>query len=148
MSVPCCQCIIGILFSGLLNTGVTSAWLLCYLAQNREWYNKVQVETDTFIGRYRRTTEESMLDILQRVPYHDWDTQLPALHVCLRETLRLNLSGPALRKNLSNEDVVIPGTNQVVPKKAFVVSYGPFYESPIEKHIDKTVLRNGRRPPG
>ncbi|KAM3481479.1 hypothetical protein MY5147_000696 [Beauveria neobassiana] len=116
------KCVIGILFSGLLNTGVNSAWLLSYLANDRMWYNKVQAEVDVFIARHRRTAAESVLDILQRIPYHDWDTQLPVIDVCLRETLRINLYGPAIRKNISDEDVIIPGTDQVVPSKAFAVS--------------------------
>ncbi|KAM3483635.1 hypothetical protein MY8738_002945 [Beauveria namnaoensis] len=113
------KCVIGILFSGLLNTGVNSAWLLSYLANDRMWYNKVQAEVDAFIARHRRTAAESVLDIVQRIPYHDWDTQLPVIDVCLRETLRINLYGPAIRKNISDEDVIIPGTDQVVPSKAF-----------------------------
>ncbi|KAJ3492662.1 hypothetical protein NLG97_g5236 [Lecanicillium saksenae] len=130
------KCIIGILFSGLLNTGATSAWILCYLAENHEWYCKVQTEVDHFISQHRMTPDESILDILQRVSYHDWDTQLPTLYLCLRETLRLNLSGPALRKNLSDEDLIIPGTNSVVPKKAFV-----FY-SMDEVHLDEGIYPN------
>ncbi|KAJ6780014.1 hypothetical protein PWT90_05530 [Aphanocladium album] len=129
-------CIIGILFSGLLNTGATSAWILCYLAENREWYDRVQDEVDNFISKYRMTPDEDIQDILQSISYHDWDKQLPILHMCLRETLRLNLSGPALRKNLSNEDLLIPGTNQVVPKNAFV-----FY-SMDEVHLDKSIYPN------
>ncbi|KAM3544536.1 hypothetical protein ARSEF1564_002519 [Beauveria bassiana] len=113
------KCVIGILFSGLLNTGVNSAWLLSYLANDRMWYNKVQAEVDVFIARHRRTAAESIFDILQRIPYHDWDTQLPVIDMCLRETLRINLYGPAIRKNISDEDVIIPGTDQVVPSKAF-----------------------------
>lgn len=82
----------------------------------------MQAEVDGFVAENRSTAEESVLDILQRVLYHDWDTQLPVIHVCLRETLRLNVSGAAIRKNLSDQDLTIPGTNQVVPRKAFVVS--------------------------
>ncbi|KAM3515172.1 hypothetical protein MY11210_001184 [Beauveria gryllotalpidicola] len=130
------KCIIGILFSGLLNTGVTSAWLLSYLANDRMWYNKVQAEVDAFIALNRRTAAESVLDILQRVPYHDWDTQLPVIHVCLRETLRLNLFGPAFRKNLSDEDLTIPGTDQVVPKKAFA-----FYAMD-DVHLNESIYPN------
>ncbi|KAM3445494.1 hypothetical protein NHJ13734_000407 [Beauveria thailandica] len=130
------KCVIGILFSGLLNTGVNSAWLLSYLASDRMWYNKVQAEVDAFIARHRRTAAESVLDILQRIPYHDWDTQLPVIDVCLRETLRINLYGPAIRKNISDEDVIIPGTDQVVPKKAFAVSNHSVAGYPTLRNID------------
>ncbi|OAA69136.1 cytochrome P450 6A1 [Cordyceps fumosorosea ARSEF 2679] len=127
------QCIIGILFSGLLNTGVMSAWLLCHLAENGDWYRKVQDEVDTFVAKNRKSADESVLEILQRIPYSDWDTQLPVVGVCLRETLRLNLFGPMLRKNLSDEDLVIPGTNLVVPKKAFA-----FY-TVDDVHLDEMI---------
>ncbi|OAR02106.1 hypothetical protein LLEC1_05477 [Akanthomyces lecanii] len=97
------------------------------------------VKIDALISSHRRTAEESVLDILQRVPYHDWDVQLPAVHVCLRETLRLNLSGPALRKNLSNEDIAVPGTGQLVPKKAFV-----FYAME-DVHLDENIYPNAQK---
>ncbi|ATY61066.1 cytochrome P450 6A1 [Cordyceps militaris] len=130
------QCIISVLFAGLLNTGISSTWLLCYLAENRVWYEQVQAEVDMFVNKNRRTPEESVREILQRVPYNDWDTQFPSISVCLRETLRLGVYQPAYRRNMSGEDVEIPGTNQVIPKESFA------FFSMGEVHMDETIYPN------
>ncbi|EGX94559.1 cytochrome P450 6A1 [Cordyceps militaris CM01] len=130
------KCIISVLFAGLLNTGISSTWLLCYLAENRVWYEQVQAEVDMFVNKNRRTPEESVREILQRVPYNDWDTQFPSISVCLRETLRLGVYQPAYRRNMSGEDVEIPGTNQVIPKESFA------FFSMGEVHMDETIYPN------
>ncbi|XWW94917.1 hypothetical protein V2A60_002867 [Cordyceps javanica] len=63
-------------------------------------------------------------------------TQLPCIGACLRETVRLSMFGPAIRKNLSEQDLTIPGTNQVVPRKAFA-----FYAMD-DVHLDEAIYPN------
>lgn len=116
------QFIIELLFAGMVNTVANGAWILCFLAQEPEWYAKVQSEVDRLLAKHRKVDCETAVDLLPRVALEEWETSLPALEICLRETLRLKVNGTCVRKNLSGSNVPIPGTKEVVPPQAFCVS--------------------------
>lgn len=115
--------IIGALFAGQLNSGVSSGWLLVYLGANREWYDKVQAEVDAAIAKYRTSPSQSRTDVLSTLSLEAWESSFQLIDICLRETLRLVLVGCAFRKNSSDKPVHIGGADsgEVIPQGAFTV---------------------------
>lgn len=105
----------------MVNTVANGAWLLCYLARDKHWYSKVQSEIDKVLESHRHRTDETAVDILPRVTLGEWETALPTLDLCLKETIRLTVNGTCVRKNLGSRDVFIPGTDEVVPPQAYCV---------------------------
>lgn len=59
---------------------------------------------------------------LLSVPLKAWETELPVMDLCVKETIRLHFQIPTLvRKNISGEGIEIPGDKEVIPKDAIVV---------------------------
>ncbi|KAJ2900619.1 hypothetical protein MKZ38_002318 [Zalerion maritima] len=123
--------IMGSLFSGQLNTSINAAALLVYLAQNREWMDKIRSEVDGVVDRHRAQREgegesggesdESALDVLKRLPLEAWENDFPLVDVALKETIRIELVGSSYRMNDSGRDMEIGHTGEVVPNGAFSV---------------------------
>lgn len=106
----------------MVNTVATGAWVICFLAREKGWYAKVQSEVGQLLAKHKKLDHEMAVDLLPRVTLEEWETALPVLEICLRETIRLKVNGTCVRKNLSGVDVPIPGTKEVVPPNAFCVS--------------------------
>lgn len=69
-----------------------------------------------------------------RLPLRAWD-ELPVLDLCLKDTLRLQLSGLAFRKNISNQDVAISKTEAISPG-----TFSAYY--PRETHFNPEIYPN------
>ncbi|TDL20337.1 cytochrome P450 [Rickenella mellea] len=104
------------LFAGIVNTGIMSAWMMLYLLNNPTWKAKATEEIRSFIAKYAKSGG-SLADQLAQVPPGVWDEEMPVLDVCLRETIRVIMSGPALRRNFG-DDIVINGHK--IPRGAFL----------------------------
>ncbi|KAJ4149870.1 hypothetical protein LMH87_010648 [Akanthomyces muscarius] len=113
--------IISSLFAGLLNSGVNAAWILCYLAKHRDWYMKVQAEVDEVIAAGRQSDDETPRQILERLTIEQWESSFPMLGYALQESIRLNLPGIFIRKNITNVNLPLVGTNIIVPRGSFAV---------------------------
>jgi cytochrome P450 len=90
--------IVGALFAGLLNSGINAAWTACYLATSPEWLARTQEEV--------RSVEA-------------WENEFPDIDLCLRDSIRLNLLGTAMRRNISGKDLPTPN-GEIIPPGAFV----------------------------
>jgi cytochrome P450 len=113
--------VIGSLFAGLLNSGVNAAWVLCYLATNEEWLGKVREEVRSTTAKYAKNPDASLLHQLDDVPLEAWETEFPMIDLCLKDSIRLNLVGAALRKNTSGRAIPTGSKGEVIPPDAFVV---------------------------
>lgn len=100
---------ISALFAGIINTGLSSYWLLIYLDANREWKKKVKEEIDSFVGRYGTGTS-SISSRLAQIPISAWEDEMPVMDACIRETLRLTLHAVPFRRNMGT-DFVLGGAN-------------------------------------
>lgn len=82
-----------------------SSWLTLYLGTNPEWKNKVLAETRTFIAKYVKPgSTASLSEQLAQVPPQVWEDEMSVLDICLRETIRIVMTGSALRRALPNAD--------------------------------------------
>jgi cytochrome P450 len=111
--------VIGSLFAGLLNSGVNAAWVLCYLATNEEWLGKVREEVRSTTAKYATNPDASLLHQLDDVPLEAWENEFPMIDLCLKDSIRLNLVGAALRKNTSGKAIPTGSKGEVIPPDAF-----------------------------
>ncbi|OTA01045.1 cytochrome P450 monooxygenase [Trichoderma parareesei] len=128
--------IIGALFAGLINTGVQSAWILCYLAHDPVWYAKVREEVDSVVAKYRTSKEQTPVDVLRDLSLEAWESEFPCIDLGVRDSIRLNLMGASIRQNTSGKDITIGDTGVVVPKDAFAVY------SVADVHMDEATYRD------
>ncbi|KAF9546460.1 cytochrome P450 [Agrocybe pediades] len=104
------QFILSIIFAGLVNTGINSCWALVFLASHPEWKDKVKAEIAALIEKHTDTTSTDPLHKrLSAIPVSAWDDEMPVLDLVIRETLRLIITGTALRRNLLEEMTISDG---------------------------------------
>ncbi|GLB42457.1 putative cytochrome P450 [Lyophyllum shimeji] len=94
--------VLGVVFSGFVNTGMNVCWNLLYLGMNAEWKKKVAAEVQALMANHTDTlSTEPLHKRLSSIPMQAWEDEMPALDAVIRETLRLIAgSGIFLRRNL------------------------------------------------
>ena len=111
--------IVGALAAGMVNTGLSSSWTLCYLASNPDWMAQVREEVDAALVKYATGPEKTTLDRLCSLPLAAWQSDFPKLYLCIRETLRIHMHGAAIRANFTGKD--IPIGKEIIPNESFAV---------------------------
>lgn len=123
--------VLGSLFAGQLNSGINAAFILCYLASNDYWMKRVREEVNSVADRHCPDTDLPLKDRLMRVPIEAWESEFPNIDLCLKDTIRLQMSGTAFRKNTSNQDIPLGKTGEVIPAGAYVtLGVGDMHYSP------------------
>lgn len=112
--------IVGALFAGLLNSGINAAWVMCYLATSPEWLAKTQEEVRNAAAKYARDPNAPLRYQLDDVPLEAWEAEFPIIDMCLRDSIRLNLLGTAMRRNTSGKEIPTGNGSEVIPPGAFV----------------------------
>jgi cytochrome P450 len=128
--------IIGALFAGLLNSGINAAWVMCYLATSPEWLAKTQEEVRNTAAKYARDPSAPLRHQLDDVPLEAWEAEFPVVDMCLRDSIRLNLLGTAMRRNISGKSIPTGHGNEVIPPDAFVTY------ATGDIHLDPEVYRD------
>ncbi|KAF8802731.1 cytochrome P450 [Phlegmacium glaucopus] len=96
--------IMGIIFAGVINTGVNSSWALLQLGTNPKWKGKAIDEYKALVQKYTNTTSSDPLHTrLATIPLDAWEDELPSLDIIIRETLRITGSFTAFRRNLGKD---------------------------------------------
>lgn len=109
------------IFAAVTNTGNQAAWVLCHLADNQEWYGRVKKEVDDVVSRHRLNSDKEVIDTLRRLRIDEWETEFPSIDLALRESIRLNMAGVSFRLNVSNQDLEIAGSKEVIPPRFYAV---------------------------
>jgi sterol 14-demethylase len=60
----------------------------------------------------------SIAERLASIPISAWEDEMPLLDACIRETVRMNVTGAALRRNLQDDDLHVEG--RVIEKGSFI----------------------------
>ncbi|KAJ4361124.1 uncharacterized protein N0V89_001693 [Didymosphaeria variabile] len=108
------------LLAALLNSGINAAWVLCYLALNPQWKERVRAEVDGAILKHSTGPSQTPVDILAKLTLDEWESEFPVINMCLQESIRLQTVGTAFRKNVGDKAVKIGSTGEIVPKYGFV----------------------------
>ncbi|KAF6836761.1 cytochrome p450 [Colletotrichum plurivorum] len=109
------------IFGGLFNGGLHAVYVLVYLACHPKWYEVVRSEVDAVVSSHRASVSQSRSEILAGLKLGEWETLFPMLNLCLRECIRLHLVGTGFRKNVSDRDVQLGTSGEVIPPGAFAV---------------------------
>lgn len=128
----------GALFAGQLNSGINIAYVLCYLSQEKDWLDRVRKEVNEIVDRYCPDKSLALKDRLMHVPIDAWISEFPTIDLCLKETIRLHMSGNAFRLNMSGTDIPIGNAGtEVIPNGAFVTIPAG------EMHYNPEIYTNG-----
>ncbi|EFQ35227.1 cytochrome P450 6A1 [Colletotrichum graminicola M1.001] len=111
--------IVASLFAGQLNSGVNAAWVLCRLAADANWAQRVRAEVESAVAKRRTRSEQTDLDVLRELTIDDWESCFPTTNLCLQESIRLHTVGAAFRKNMTDRNVPIGKTGEVIPRGGF-----------------------------
>ncbi|OIW26889.1 cytochrome P450 [Coniochaeta ligniaria NRRL 30616] len=136
-----CFIVAGI-FAAVTNTGNQAAWVLCHLAQNRDWYDRVREEVDAVVAKQRQLTgdkDATALQILQQLSMESWEKDFPLVDLALRESIRLNMAGVSFRLNVAPENVEIAGSKEIIPPRTYAV-----YDMD-DIHLDASIYADPRK---
>ncbi|KAF8238323.1 cytochrome P450 [Tricholoma matsutake] len=126
--------VIGVIFAGVVNTGVSACWILLYMAYNKEWKQKIYEEVMSLVHKHTNSTSaEPLHKRLAAIPVSVWEDETPVLEAVLRETLRMAINGTTLRRNVV-QDLDIQGE---------VISRGHFLAySQADAHMNSEIYSN------
>ncbi|KAF2677482.1 cytochrome P450 6A1 [Lentithecium fluviatile CBS 122367] len=110
--------LIGILFAGLLNSGINAAYTMCCLASSPEWLAKARQEVRLVAGKYAKDPNGPLYRQLDDVPFNAFETDFPAVGACLKDSIRLNQMMAQFRRNCSRHAIKL-GNGEVIPPGAF-----------------------------
>ncbi|KAJ7127689.1 cytochrome P450, partial [Mycena epipterygia] len=105
--------ILGIIFAGIINSGINACWTLLYLGIEPHWKAQATAEVRALLARHTSAsaTSDPLHKRLAAIPVSAWEAEMPVVEAVIRETLRLTTTGVALRRNLVH-DVAI-GTQTI-----------------------------------
>ncbi|KAF4611869.1 hypothetical protein D9613_003960 [Agrocybe pediades] len=99
--------IMGVIFTGVINTGIISCWTLLYLSSNEEWKQKAEEEIRTMLDNHNLSgSAEPLHRRLASIPLNVWEDELPSVDLIIRETLRVVGAASIIRRNVQDEVVV------------------------------------------
>jgi sterol 14-demethylase len=81
---------------------------------------KTQEEVRNTAAKYARDPTAPLRYQLNDVPLEAWEVEFPVVDMCLRDSIRLNLLGTAMRRNISGKAIPTGNGNEVIPPGAFV----------------------------
>ena len=85
-----------------------SSWLVLFLGENPEWKAKALAEVRRFVDTYADKDgghgESSLSSKLAQIPPKVWEDEMPVLDDCLRETIRIAMTGTMLRRVVKDTD--------------------------------------------
>lgn len=93
--------------------------MLTYIGSSRHWYDRVRVEIDAVVDKYAPDRSMPLTQRFEAIPIEAWESELPLLDCCLKDSIRLQLLGTMYRRNMGSSDVKIG--NEVIPSGAFMV---------------------------
>ncbi|KII87907.1 hypothetical protein PLICRDRAFT_42425 [Plicaturopsis crispa FD-325 SS-3] len=110
--------ILGVVFAGVINTGINSCWVLIFLAAHPEWKARATAEVNALVSTHTNTTGSDPLHKrLAAIPMSAWEEEMPVIELIIRETLRLIINGTLLRRNVA-QPLEIDG--KIIDKAAFL----------------------------
>ena len=113
---------------------------MVYLTSKPYWLERVRDEVNSVADRYAPDQSQPLKDRLMQVPIEAWEGEFPIADICLKDSMRLQMSGTAFRKNMSGADIPLnkAGT-EVIPNGSYVTlaagdtHYNPeIFENPDE----------------
>jgi cytochrome P450 len=117
--------VIGALFAGLANSAITVPWVLLYLSRSPHWLSLARSEIHSVLKKHSpsshsHSTTTTTLTALSLLPIEVWESSFPVLDLCLKESIRLHVTGTGYRRNVSGHPIPTGVGNEVIPNGALV----------------------------
>ena len=96
-----------------------ASWIPIFLTFNPEWKARIMEELRAFLKNHTRESNANLplFEKLGEVPPSAWEQELPLLDLCIRETIRVVLTGVTLRRAFGSN---ITFNQQKIPSGTFV----------------------------
>lgn len=112
---------VSVMFISSTNAHVMASQMLNILAIHTNWQERILGEIEAVADLHCKDKDATLVEKLKTVPLEGWDNSIPSLELCLKEAIRMWTSFSVMRYNMSKEPIPIPGTNEVVPGRTFVL---------------------------
>ncbi|KAK4495529.1 hypothetical protein PRZ48_013861 [Zasmidium cellare] len=110
------------LFISTTNAHAIAGQMLNIMAVHPDWQQKIYDELREAIDSTKaKFVGGTMVDQLDHLPLEAWESKLPTMALCVRETIRMWTSFSVTRLNTSDQEIAIPDTHYVIPPKTFVI---------------------------
>lgn len=119
--------LISMLFIAGANAGVLSGAMLNIIAHHPDWQEKIYCEIKDTAAAHSINKDASLVDQLDSMPLSAWESLSGSLDLCLKETIRMWVSFPISRKNITRRPINISGTDEVIPPG----SYSAYHSSDV-----------------
>ncbi|KAG5991256.1 hypothetical protein E4U52_003866 [Claviceps spartinae] len=112
--------LISVLFISIANAGKLAGVLLNILCQNPIWQDRILSEINAATPKFWPADKPgTLVDKLDGMPLEVWEASFPFVDMLIREAIRMHVSFPMTRLNVSSRAIPIPGTGQVIPSGSF-----------------------------
>ena len=91
------------------------------MAVHADWQEKCYRELVAAADKHATKKDGRLVDRLATIPLSAWEASFPNLELCMYEIIRVWTSFAVGRLNVFNESIPIPGSNEVIPPKAYAV---------------------------
>jgi len=110
--------VLGVIYTGSINTGLAVGWILLYAGVNQEWKDRLAAEFRALLVNHTdAASTDPFHERLASIPLDVWETELPVVDVVIRETLRMVIGLLALRRNLGPD---LPIAGKIIPTGDFL----------------------------
>ena len=116
-------CLISLVFISVANAGKLLGVMLKTMAQHTDWQEKAYSEIKAVVKVHAMNKDAPLVEQLSSIPLEAWESDFPMIDRCFKEAIRLHVSFPMLRQNMSSDSIRIPGSNEVIPAGSFVGYY-------------------------
>ncbi len=79
-----------------------------FLHANPKWKARIISEIRVFAAKYS-SPGLPLYQQLSQIPPSVWEEEMPDLELCLKETLRVILTGALLRRHVGENDLIVEG---------------------------------------
>jgi Cytochrome P450 len=108
-------------FISSANTHAVAAQLLNIMAIHLDWQDKIYAEVKQAAETHSKRKHATLVEQLDMMPLSAWESSFPSLDLCMKEVVRMWLSISAARRNIGEDPIPIPGSNEVIPPMTFAI---------------------------
>lgn len=143
------------LFAAQLNTAQNAAATLCYLGSYPIWQKRLREELVGVAAQYSTDADAPLATQLQSIPTEVWDSGMPILYACLKDSIRMQSNGGFCRINLTGQPVPLHPLNkdgqrngpEVIPPQAIVIHSSTDIKADVDLYPEPDTWNPGRYLP-
>lgn len=107
--------LISMIFIAGANPCVVAGAMLYSIAHHPDWQEKIYNEIKAVANAHSENKEAPLVKQLDSLPLQAWENMSPSIDLCYKECIRMWVAFPMGRVNEGSEDIIIPGTNEIMP---------------------------------